>query len=193
VPATLDISALTHRTGVPSDTIRKWQQRYGVLHPRRTAGGRRRYSERDVERIEWLKARIREGYRIREAAALLGSGEAVARTPLELRNAIVGAAQTGDVDELGRLVDQRLARSEGWQVAYLGAETPLADALALAESLDARMLCPSTASRAGADEHDHALAQAPPRTSLTVFVGGRETANTDLPATLARLREASGA
>jgi methanogenic corrinoid protein MtbC1 len=269
VPSVLNISALTQRTGVPSDTIRKWEQRYGVLHPRRSPGGQRRYSELDVERIEWLKARIRDGYRIGEAAALLGDGASVAHTPAELRDAIVAAAQAGDVVELGRVVDQTLAlssldqafhavlepalvevgerwaggevsvahehlasatvrtalqtllsdprpdvrgtavlacapgeqheigllmlavllRSDGWQVAYLGANTPLADAIALADSLDARVLCLSTSLRAGADEVDRALAREPLRASLTVFVGGRGTENTDLRGAVTHLRE----
>jgi methanogenic corrinoid protein MtbC1 len=105
----LNIAALTRRTGIPSDTIRKWEQRYGVLHPERTSGGQRRYSELDVARIEWLKERLKEGYRIGEAAALLGSGATVARTADELKNGIVGATVTSDVDALGRLVDQTLA------------------------------------------------------------------------------------
>ena len=37
--ANLNIAALTHRTGIPSDTIRKWEQRYSILQPTRTAGG----------------------------------------------------------------------------------------------------------------------------------------------------------
>jgi DNA-binding transcriptional MerR regulator len=71
---TLNMAALTRRTGVPPDTIRKWEQRYGVLRPARTPGGQRRYTEIDVARVEWLKARIGEGFRIGEAAALLGPG-----------------------------------------------------------------------------------------------------------------------
>jgi len=269
VPSILNISALTQRTGVPSDTIRKWEQRYGVLHPARTPGGQRRYSELDVERIEWLKARIREGYRIGEAAALLGGGESVAHTPAELRDALVAATEAGDLVELGRLVDQTLTlssheeafldvlapalgevgerwacgevsvaqehlvsatvraaletllsderadvhgtavlacapgerheigllmlgvlmRSDGWQVAYLGADTPVVDAMALAESLDARAVCFSSASRDGAEELDRALGQESLRASFPVLVGGRGTANTDLRKGVTHLHE----
>ena len=82
---TLNIAALTKRTGVPQDTIRKWEQRYGVLKPERTAGGQRRYTELDVARVEWLKARLGEGYRIGEAASLLGPGEHVPLSADQLR------------------------------------------------------------------------------------------------------------
>ncbi len=109
MPASLNISALTQRTGVPSDTIRKWEQRYGVLHPERTPGGQRRYSERDVARVEWLKQRLHEGYRIGEAAALLGDSATVARTAEELRDGIVGATAASDATALRLLVDQSLA------------------------------------------------------------------------------------
>jgi DNA-binding transcriptional MerR regulator len=62
--AGLNIAALAQRTGVPPDTLRKWEQRYRILQPDRTAGGQRRYSERDVARVEWLRERLDEGYRI---------------------------------------------------------------------------------------------------------------------------------
>ena len=65
----------SRRTGVPADTLRKWEQRYGVLQPERTEGGQRRYSELDVARVEWLRERLAEGFRISEAAALLGDGD----------------------------------------------------------------------------------------------------------------------
>lgn len=264
----LNIAALTQRTGVPSDTIRKWEQRYGVLHPERTAGGQRRYSELDVARVEWLKERIHEGYRIGEAAALLGAGDQVARTVDELRNAIVTATIATDVDALGHLVDQALTlptldesfaevltpalidvgerwatgtvsvaqehlassavraalqkllsdqradvrgtavlacapgelheigllmlavllRSDGWRVAYLGADTPFADAVALADRLDATALCFSAASKQSADALDSELLTTPLPDSLNVIVGGRGTTKTDPREAVGRLR-----
>jgi MerR family transcriptional regulator, light-induced transcriptional regulator len=272
LPASLNISALTQRTGVPSDTIRKWEQRYGVLHPERTTGGQRRYSERDVARVEWLKERLHEGYRIGEAAALLGDSVAVARTTEELRDGIVAATGASDPVALRLLVDQSLAltslddsfvhvlapalavigerwasghvsvaqehlasstvcaalltllsdrragvrgtavlacapgerheigllmlavllRSDGWQVAYLGADTPYADAVGLADDLAACALCFSVASREGARELDDELAASPPRESLVVCVGGRGTETSDLREAVSRLHAHAG-
>ncbi|MFL5953138.1 MAG: MerR family transcriptional regulator [Gaiellaceae bacterium] len=265
---TLNIAALTQRTGVPSDTIRKWEQRYGVLSPTRTSGGQRRYSELDVARIEWLKARIHEGYRIGEAAALLGDSTPVPKTAGGLQRAFVDATHASDADALGRLVGHALAlasledaltkvlapalvevgdqwaagdltvaqehlasaavraalqklladarpsvrgtavlacapaeqheiglmmlavllRSDGWQVAYLGADTPLADAVELANGVGAGALCFSVSNpeHAGgvADElSSHELAR-----TLSVTVGGRGTKQRDLRGTVARLR-----
>jgi methanogenic corrinoid protein MtbC1 len=269
--ATLNIAALTRRTGVPPDTIRKWEQRYDVLQPARTPGGQRRYSELDVARIEWLKARLGEGYRIGEAATLLGSGyPVVAGTPSELVSALVEATVRADVNGLARLVDQALAspsleesfvgslapalvevgslweqgqigvaqehlasgtvrsglhkllsdargglrgtavlacapgeqhdigllmlavllRADGWQVAYLGVDTPCADAIALARELGARVLCfsASLADTAGALSAQLADEGAPGK--LPLIVGGAGAAKRQtLGGTVAQLRK----
>jgi methanogenic corrinoid protein MtbC1 len=107
MPANLNIGALSLRTGIPADTLRKWEQRYGILQPDRTAGGQRRYSELDVARIEWLGERLAEGFRISEAAALLGGARLEpARNPAEVRKSLYEAAAQADVDTLRALLDQ---------------------------------------------------------------------------------------
>lgn len=222
----MNIAALSRRTGVAPDTLRKWEQRYAILRPTRTSGGQRRYSELDVARVEWLRARLAEGYRIGEAAALLGgtSGE-ISTDPAELHEAMVRAIHEADQARLGNLLDKAFAlhpvervlddvvhpvltsigegwergelsvadehlatatlrahlermladvrggvrgvavlacapgerhelgllmlgvllRADGWQVAYLGADTPTADAVELAERLSAQVLALSVA------------------------------------------------
>jgi methanogenic corrinoid protein MtbC1 len=108
--AGLNIAALARRTGVAPDTLRKWEQRYRILQPTRTAGGQRRYSERDVARVEWLCERLREGYRIGEAANLLGTaGVTPARTARDHLEAILAAVARGEPAEIGLLVDQAFA------------------------------------------------------------------------------------
>lgn len=265
---TLNIAALTRRTGVPADTIRKWEQRYGVLSPERTAGGQRHYTELDVARIEWLKARIDEGYRIGEAAALLGASTVAPGTPPDMRNAFVEAARSSDVESLGHLVEHALAltsleealtvvlapalveigeqwaageltvaqehlassavrsalqklladarasvrgvavlacapgerheiglmmlavllRSDGWQVAFLGADTPLDDALDLATEIGASVLCLSAATHELAEALHDSLETSHIPPTLEVLVGGRGTDVRDISATVDRLR-----
>ena len=251
--ANLNIAALTRRTGVPPDTIRKWEQRYAVLRPERTPGGQRRYSELDVARVEWLKARLDEGYRIGEAAALLGSGyPVVAGTASELVSALVEATIRADVNGLARLVDQSLAatsleegfaesltpalaevgslwadgkigiaqehlasstvraalhrllsdlrgglrgtavlacapgeqheigllmlavllRADGWQVAYLGADTPVADAIALAGQVGARAVCFSATVASSAEILARELSANRAPESISILLGG---------------------
>src|SRR5215218_9456024 len=96
--ASLNIAALSRRTGVAADTLRKWEQRYAILHPARTPGGQRRYSELDVSRVEWLRDRLEEGYRIGEAAELLGDAPVIGRrTAADLRDALLAAVLESDV------------------------------------------------------------------------------------------------
>jgi MerR family transcriptional regulator, light-induced transcriptional regulator len=221
----LNIAALARRTGVQPDTLRKWEHRYGVIRPERTPGGQRRYSALDVARVEWLQARLAEGYRIGEAAALLGSDDlpTAPQTPEELRAALLQAVRETDVPTVERLVEHALSvnppatavdevlsplleqvgegwaagelsigqehlvsgivrahlerrltdargpirgvavlacapgerhelgllmlalllRADGWQVRYLGADTPIEDAARLAEEVSAALVCVS--------------------------------------------------
>lgn len=60
-------------TGVPADTFRAWERRYGIPAPQRGAGGQRLYSERDIATIRWLRERTSEGLTISQAIALLRS------------------------------------------------------------------------------------------------------------------------
>jgi methanogenic corrinoid protein MtbC1 len=263
---TLNIAALTKRTGVPQDTIRKWEQRYGVLHPERTAGGQRRYTELDVARVEWLKARLGEGYRIGEAASLLGKGDHVPLSPVELRDQIVDATLRTDVAGLANLVEQAfslsslhesffevlapalievgvrweagdvsvaqehlatstvraamqrlladaradvrgvavlacapgeqheigllmlavLLRADGWQVAYLAADTPVLDAVELARVIGASALCFSAGTSEGAEALEAELTHVP--TTTTIVLGGRGTKSDDAASVVRSLR-----
>ena len=198
-----------------------------MLHPERTAGGQRRYSELDVARVEWLKERLARGLpdrrgrgaarrrrarwrapsrscatasstrRSRATSTRSGSSstrrsrsrrsksrfaqvltpalvevgerwatgrrERRAGAPRE-RDRARGAAEAalrparqtcagravlacapGERHEIGLLMLAVLLRSDGWQVAYLGADTPFGDAVALADELDATALCFSAA------------------------------------------------
>ena len=106
----LNISALSRRTGVAPDTLRKWEQRYGVLRPIRTAGAQRRYTEMDVQRVEWLRDRIREGWRIGEAARVLDEASSTALDdPAELRDALIASIRDYEPQVLSATLDQTFA------------------------------------------------------------------------------------
>lgn len=103
----LNIAAVAKRTGIGADTLRKWERRYGVLRPGRTSGGQRRYDDNDVARVEWLRDRLKEGFRIGEAAALLEHDETGAiSSTTGLRDEIVEAVGEPDLRRLATLVDQ---------------------------------------------------------------------------------------
>ncbi|MEP6812813.1 MAG: MerR family transcriptional regulator [Actinomycetota bacterium] len=248
----LNIAALAQRTGVAADTLRKWELRYAILQPKRTAGGQRRYSERDVARVEWLRERLEEGYRIGEAASLLGSvGPKPARSAREHLNGLLDALDDVEPEVIGLRLDQAFAllrveetfeavlcplleavgerwqagtvttaeehlvseavrsrlghlladadggphgvavlacapgerhelglmmatialRRDGWKVVYLGADTPLADALALAEALSARVLGLSLSTAERTDALTAGLLAGVPD-GVSVVVGG---------------------
>jgi methanogenic corrinoid protein MtbC1 len=268
MPPSLNIAALTRRTGVPPDTIRKWEQRYGVLRPERTSGGQRRYTELDVARVEWLKARLAEGFRIGEAAALLGTGGVALEGADELRDAIVDATRRRDVPALQSAVEQALTvgspeeafihvftpalveigdlweqaevsvaqehlatgvvrsalqrlladhrgevrgtavlacapgewheigllmlavllRAEGWQIAYLGPNTPAGDALALAESLGAAAVLFSATREESARALEVELLGIDVPETIQVVVGGRATEMPNVADAVAALR-----
>lgn len=281
----LNISALSRRTGVAPDTLRKWERRYGVLSPERTAGSQRRYTEQDVARVVWLRDRLAEGWRIGEAARVLREQAAPAITdPAELRRALAEAAQgatpaavdglldqafavlpteqlfaevlapvlvdvgeswhAGGIDiadehaftgrvrskleqlladdrpavrgvavlacapreqhEIGLMMLAVLLRADGWRVEYLGAATPVADALAYAKRVGAALVCFSASQERTAATLEKELRKRLPGVEAAVAVGGAAVdrrlgrslgalyANGDPNAVVEALRKAGG-
>jgi MerR family transcriptional regulator, light-induced transcriptional regulator len=137
----LNIQAVAFRTGVPAATLRKWEQRYGVLKPERTAGSHRRYSERDVARVEWLKARLAEGYRIGEAARLIGGGaDALPTDSRALVDELVAATASPSFERIVRAAEQAFALLPVERAIGEVAEPALKRVGELWESGDARVV-----------------------------------------------------
>src|SRR6266545_2317449 len=69
--ATLTVSMLATRAGVPADTVR-YYDRAGLLRPvARTPAGYRLYGEDAADRLRFIKGAQRLGLRLREVAELL--------------------------------------------------------------------------------------------------------------------------
>ena len=66
-----NIKAVCDQTGIRAVTLRAWERRYQLLTPQRSSGNYRRYSERDVALLRWLKARVDSGVSISTVAAEL--------------------------------------------------------------------------------------------------------------------------
>ena len=62
-----NIGVVARMTGVSMATLRAWERRYEFPDSERTTGGHRLYSERDVLRLRWVKARIDEGMQTAQA------------------------------------------------------------------------------------------------------------------------------
>jgi MerR family transcriptional regulator, light-induced transcriptional regulator len=69
-PGLLRIGELSRRSGVSPELLRAWERRYGLLHPTRTPGGLRLYSEADLARVEAMQHNLTQGLAAAEAAAL---------------------------------------------------------------------------------------------------------------------------
>lgn len=137
------IGVVSRRVGIPVETIRIWERRYGVVEPRRSASGDRLYSEPMMQRLALLKALVDRGCSIGSIAALddtqleakLGA-LAPSTRPVQfapdraLRLVVVGEA-TG----------VRLQQGQGFGPAELaGAFRAPADLLSARESLDCDVL-----------------------------------------------------
>jgi MerR family transcriptional regulator, light-induced transcriptional regulator len=66
----LRIGELSRRAGVSPELLRAWERRYGLLDPRRSAGGLRLYSAADLERVRRMRRHLDDGVAAAEAAAL---------------------------------------------------------------------------------------------------------------------------
>lgn len=79
-----NLKVILRETGIKSDTLRAWERRYSLPVPKRTAGGHRLYSQRDLETIKWLQARQEEGLSISRAVQLWRDIEVTHLDPLEV-------------------------------------------------------------------------------------------------------------
>ncbi len=64
------IGAIARMTGIPTQTLRSWERRYGVTEPRRSNGGRRIYSSDQLEKLRTIKQLLRHGEAIGQLANL---------------------------------------------------------------------------------------------------------------------------
>jgi methanogenic corrinoid protein MtbC1 len=74
-PNLLSIGALSRATGVPADTLRTWERRYGFPAAERTESGHRRYSLPTLERLRLVVRALEQGHR---------PGSVLAATPEQL-------------------------------------------------------------------------------------------------------------
>jgi MerR family transcriptional regulator, light-induced transcriptional regulator len=68
--ALLRIGELSRRSGVSRELLRAWERRYDLLHPTRSDGGLRLYSDRDLERVRAMQRHLASGLAAAEAARL---------------------------------------------------------------------------------------------------------------------------
>ena len=97
---------MSRRTGISQLVLRAWERRYEAVMPARTATGRRRYTDRDLEKLALLQTLTAHGHRI---------GDIAARDVAELRGMAselpveATVAPRGGPQKAGELLEQALA------------------------------------------------------------------------------------
>lgn len=99
----LRIGELSRRVGVPVESLRAWERRYGLLAPSRTQGGFRLYGEDDVARVLAMRANLDRGLFAAEAARLALAEDVVedVSSPAPVVDASKLAAALDHFDEAG--------------------------------------------------------------------------------------------
>ncbi len=110
----LRIGELSRRVGVPVESLRAWERRYGLLEPSRTQGGFRLYGEDDVTRVLAMRANLERGLFAAEAARLVlaedvGVEQSAAPAPVVDAGELVEALDRFDEGDAQRALDSLFA------------------------------------------------------------------------------------
>lgn len=70
-----NIGVVSKMTNILEATLRVWERRYDFPKSTRTTGGHRLYSQQEVLRLQWVKARIDEGMQVSHAVRALQRAE----------------------------------------------------------------------------------------------------------------------
>ncbi len=71
-----NIGIVARMTGVPVSTLRIWERRYQFPATARSAGRQRLYTEHEIARLRWVKAKTDEGMQVSQAVRALRHHEA---------------------------------------------------------------------------------------------------------------------
>ena len=105
-------------TGVPRETLRKWEQRYGVVSPARTEGNYRLYDDEAVRRLSVMRDLVDSGWAPREAARrVLDEPTRSADlprpgSPLARLDDLAGCGEDFDVVRLESMLDKAFAEAD---------------------------------------------------------------------------------
>jgi DNA-binding transcriptional MerR regulator len=72
-------------TGLSKQVIRKWEERYSVIQPKRLDNGYRIYSQHDVKRILKMKSLSEQGHSLKQAALLAKELDEDVEVPMQER------------------------------------------------------------------------------------------------------------
>jgi methanogenic corrinoid protein MtbC1 len=103
----LSIGALSRATGIPVETLRTWERRYGFPVPERKPSGHRVYALSSVPRLRRIAEALARGHRAGEAVAASEADlTALLRvTPLDLAPFSQREGPVGEIDDLLKTVE----------------------------------------------------------------------------------------
>ncbi|WP_175991178.1 MerR family transcriptional regulator [Bacillus sp. Marseille-Q1617] len=70
-----NIKAVSNILGIQPGTLRAWERRYNIIAPVRNDSGHRLYTEQHLHILKWLVAKVKQGFTISQAVALLDKQE----------------------------------------------------------------------------------------------------------------------
>jgi MerR family transcriptional regulator, light-induced transcriptional regulator len=76
------IQQVADLTGLSKQVIRKWEERYGIIQPKRLENGYRVYSQEDVKTLLKIKLLSEQGHTLKQAAFLVKEGEEDLEVPI---------------------------------------------------------------------------------------------------------------
>lgn len=111
------ISAVARMLGLPTATLRTWEDRYGLVVPERNASGRRLYRRDQVEQLRFVKTCVADGATAADAHRLLAerieSGTPVTPPAGPGAGLLILLA---DNDPYAAEYEEYLLKTEGYQV-----------------------------------------------------------------------------
>jgi len=131
------IKWVAERLGLAPGTLRAWEQRYGIVHPKRSESGYRLYDDADLGTLETMARLVDEGLQPAQAAEQARAGRTVpprqhspgsdALRGLPDPGALIAASRTYDVRALEAALDAAFAAArfeyvvDVWLMAALAA------------------------------------------------------------------------
>ena len=82
--ALYSIGAVSRMLEIPTSTLRAWEERYGLIQPRRSGGAQRLYSRAQVEKLRFVKAQLEAGLSAADAHRLLSEDIRAGHLPADV-------------------------------------------------------------------------------------------------------------
>ncbi|MCG3041871.1 MerR family transcriptional regulator [Streptomyces sp. S1A] len=124
----LPVGVVAESLGMSAAALRAWERRYGLAPSGRTPGGHRRYSARDLERLERMRTLVRRGVPAADAArAVAAAGPPDAEAGAAELTEAMHALDTAAVQAAVSAALARLGAAGAWTTVLAPALTAIGD------------------------------------------------------------------